>query len=241
MAQQPQVAAQANFGPASNGGGDILHLIPANSNPDNAQNLIGWTDNNGLNGGVQGVTNALAKGAPANLTAAAAAAAVFSTTFANLPANSAYEGVPFTVKAAGWVSLNGGTYTATIQPLIYASTALGFTASAAAAIVSNAAASLTIAVAAAATLTYFPWEAEATIYGSTASSILGGRMSSQVGPSGSLAPAGVFNALVPAANNPTAVTFNTATTPLNFLAGVTTTGASISAQVVALTAFVIES
>jgi hypothetical protein len=239
MAQQPQVASQVVFGPASNGGGDIVHYIPANANANNAQNLAGWVDNNGLAGGVQGVTNGLAKGAPANVTAAAAATTIFSTTFATLPANSAYEGVPFTVKASGWLSLNGGTYTATVQPLIYGSTALGFTASAAAAVCSNAAASLTIAVAAAATLTYFPWEAEATVYGSTTSGILGGKMSSQVGPSGSIAPAGVFNAAL--VNSPTSITFNSATAPLNFLAGVVTVGAGISAQVVALTTLCIES
>jgi hypothetical protein len=239
MPQQAQVTSQVVFGPASNGGGDIVHYINANANSNNGQGLVSFVDKNGLVGGVQGVANSLANGSslPANLTAAAAGANIFSTSFVNLPANSAYEGVPFTVKAAGWVTLNGGTYTATIQPLIYGSTAIGFTASAAAAVCSSTAINLTIAVAAAATLTTFPWEAELTLVGGTGTGIVGGSSVVRTS-SGAIRPAPNSDA---SANSPTGIVFNTATTPLNFLPGVTIGGATVSASVVSLSAFYIES
>lgn len=232
MAQQPQVTSQVVFGPA-NQGGDTLHIL------NNANAIQGWVDKNNLSQGVAGVTNALAGGVvPATVSAAAASTAVFSTVPLNLPGNSAYEGVPFTVKATGWITLNGGTYTATVQPFIYGSTSLGFTASVAAAICSNSAASLTIAVAAAATLTTFPWEAELTVFGGTTTGVLGGRATTVVGPAGAIAPAPVT---ATALNSPTAINFASATTPVQFLVGVGILGATVSASTANLQAFFIES
>lgn len=243
MAQQPNQASQVVFGPASNGGGDILHFIPANSNSSAGNSFLGWVDNNALTAGVSGVTNALANGTPAAIAAAAASTAVF-TSVLNLPGNSAYEGVPFTVKAAGWVTLNGGTYTATIQPFIYASKTLGYTASVAAAVLSTAATSLTIAVAAAATLTNFPWEAEVVLFGNTSSGNVGGKIAAgavTVGPVGAIAPVPLPAAPAAITNPPTSITFNTATVPLQFLAGVGIVGAGVSASNATLQSFFIES
>jgi hypothetical protein len=243
MAQQPQGSSQFVFGPAGNGGGDILHFTAANANPSAGANFLGWVDNNALTGGVSGITNALAAGTPAAVAAAAASTAVFSSVL-NLPANGAYEGVPFTVKASGWVTLNGGTYTATIQPFIYASKTLGYTASVAAAVLSTAATSLTIAVAAAATLTNFPWEAEVVLFGNTSSGNVGGKIPAgavTVGPVGSIAPVPLPAAPAAITNPPTGVTFNTATVPLQFLAGVGIIGAAVSASNATLQSFFLES
>jgi len=243
MAQQPQTAAQYRFGP-SNGGGDILHFIPANSNPDNAQGLIGYIDKNGLNGGLQGNTNALVVGAPAAIAETGAATAVFSTVPLSLPGNGAYEQLPFTIRAAGWVSLNGGTYTATIQPFVYASTSAGFTASVAAAILSAAAVNVTIAVAAAATLTYFPWEVEILVSGDSTSGLITGHGSGQINNNGAVQkfPATAANATWDAlVNMPTGVNFASATPPLQFLSGVGITGATVSAAKVNLGSFFLES
>lgn len=238
MAQQNSSLAQVNFGPAGNGGGDILHLSPANANVNTSasKNLIGFLDNNGLWDGVSGETSALIGGTAAQQALAAAGTSVFTAVPLNLPGNSAYEQVPFTVKASGWITLNGGTYTATIQPFLFASTAQGFTASVAAAIVSTTAVNVTVAVAAAATLTAFPWQVEATIVGDSTSGKLATSMSQRVNN-------GAQQFLVPAAgvNAPTGVNFATATPPLQFLVGMGVTGATVSAANTNLGSFFLES
>lgn len=246
MAQQPQASSQIVLGPAGNGGGDIIHYTGANANASAGNAFLGWVDKNNMTQGVSGVVSALANGAPAAIAAAAASTAVFSTVPLNLPGASAFEQVPFTIKASGWLTLNGGTYTATVQPFIYASTSQGFTASVAAAVLSTAATSLTIAVAAAATLTNFPWEAEITLFGNSTSGILGGKVAAgavTIGPSGTIAPVPLPAAPAApiAANLPTGVNFATATPPLQFLVGLGILGASVSASNANLGAFFLES
>jgi hypothetical protein len=232
MAQQPQATSQVVFGPV-NQGGDAVHIL------NNANGLQGWVDKNNLTQGLSGVTSALVGGAPAAIAAAAASTAVF-TSVLNLPGASAYEGIPFTIKASGWVTLNGGTYTASIQPLIYASTSLGFTASVAAAILSSAAVNVTIAVAAAATLTNVPWEGEVTVLGSTVNGTITGRMPAGAMIVGSSVPLPAAPAAIAAANAPTAVNFASAT-PLQFLVGVGILGATVSASNATLQSFFLES
>ncbi len=242
MAQQPQASSQIVLGPAGNGGGDIIHYTNANSNASVGKSFLGWVDNNGMTSGIAGVTTALANGAAAQTAAAAAGTITFAPTL-NLPGNSAYEQVPFTVKASGWLTLNGGTYTATVQPLIYASTSQGFTASAAAAVLSTAAVSLTIAVAAAATLTQFPWEAEVTLVGNTSGGTFGGRIPAgaiSVGPTGAIAPVPLPAAPAAVTNSPTSINLASAT-PVQFLVGIVTVGATISAANFELGSFFIES
>lgn len=233
MAQQPQASSQIVLGPAGNGGGDIIHLTGANANASAQNAFLGWTDKNGMQQGLSTVVNALQNGAPAAIAAAAASTAVFSTVPLNLPGGSAFEQVPFTVRAAGWVSLNGGTYTATVQPFIYASKTAGFTASVAAAILSATAVNITIAVAAAATLTLFPWEVEVLVSGDSTSGLITGRASGQINNNGAVqkfpatAASATWDALV---NMPTAVNFAAATPPLQFLCGIGITGATVSAS-----------
>lgn len=218
MAQQPNQQAQVAFGPA-NGGGDVVHYIAANSNSYSTGSITGWVDKSGLTNGLLGVTSALQSSTAAQVTASTGGA--FTNTL-NLPGASAYEQIPFTVKAAGWVALGGGTYTATVQPLIYASTSAGFTASAAAAVLSAAAVNVTIAVAAAATLSYFPWEAEVTLSGDSTSGKLVGRVTQMVynGAQQLVTPAVAIQA-----NLPSSVSFSAAT-PLQFLVGVTLSNAT---------------
>ena len=65
----------------------------------------------------------------------------------NLLGSGKLNGQQFVVRAAGVTILPAGTYTATIQPLLYASTVAGFTASAAAAIFSVTAHTVTVTAA----------------------------------------------------------------------------------------------
>lgn len=46
----------------------------------------------------------------------------------SLPGSNRLNGQPFVVRAGGIISMSAGTYTATIQPLVFASTTAGFTA-----------------------------------------------------------------------------------------------------------------
>lgn len=121
-------------------------------------------------GGVKsGVVAVAAAAAPIT----AAAGGTFVTTL-NLPggAGAPFEQVPFTIKASGFVTFPAGTYTATIQPLLYASNAAGFTATAAAAIYSAAATSITFA---SATLPVTkPFSIEAHLIGDSTSKVVTG-------------------------------------------------------------------
>jgi hypothetical protein len=187
-------------------------------------------------------------GAAANVSAATGGP--FVTTL-NLPGGSAFEQVPFVVKAAGWYQIGGGTYTASVQPLLYASTTAGYTASAAAAIFSAAAVNVTIAVAAAATLTTFPWEMEVTISGDSTSGLITGRCKGSINVSNTTTtgnqqfPTTAASATwdsIPAANAPTGVNFASAI-PLQFLCGITfgTTTLAPTTPVIHLGSFFIES
>lgn len=168
---------------------------------------------------------------------AAAAANVFVTTL-NLPTSTpvSFSGVPFVVKASGYLAANSGTYTATVQPLIYASKVAGFTASAAAAIYSAAAINFTVASAA---VTYLSWQAEAHLCADSTSGIFSGWI------------AGAQNNGAPQVTTPAVIGTNgaaniaspnfSAAIPVQFLAGCTTTGATLGASaVVALTEFFLE-
>lgn len=198
--------------------------------PNPAVNVIDSRPSTTNSGRVGTVLQAVQAAAAANITAAAAAN-VFVTTL-NAPGTSALEGVPFTVKASGYLSATAGTYTATVQPLIYASKSLGFTASAAAAIYSVAAVSVTVASAA---VTLVPWTAQVTIEGDSTTGLLNAWVAG-----GTNNGAQQITALAAATNLPTSVSF-TAATPLQFLAGVTTTGATLGAgSVVSLKSFLLE-
>lgn len=193
----------------------------------------GITTNRITTGGFPVSTQATASAA-APITAAVGG--TFVTTL-NLPGYSTFEGVPFTVKASGWVTMPAGTYTATIQPnLLYCSTSLGFTASAAAAIVSVAAVTQTITSATLALTS--TWETEATISGNTTTGVILGR-------SGGMATDvnGVRTVITPisiiSANTPGSVAFTSTTAPLQFLTGVVLGSGAPATSVVTLGKFFI--
>lgn len=241
MAQQPQPSSQIVLGPASNGGGDIIHFTSANSNASANNSFVGWVDKNGATQGVSFVVNGLQVSPAATITAAAGG--VFSYTSnglqvaANLPGGGAMEQVPFVVKASGYITLPNGTYTATIQPLLYASTTSGFTAAASNAIFSAAAVGCTMTAVASTTV---PWEVEAHLIGNS------------VGATAS----GWNQAIIPAISTGTTITLAvtsptiitnapaftaSAVVPLQFSAGVTIAGTAGAGATLSLGSMFIES
>lgn len=90
----------------------------------------------------------------------------------NLPGSGKFNGQQFVVRASGVTVLPAGTYTATIQPLLYASTVAGYTASAAAAIYSAAAHTVTVTAATAKSAAF--WQLECHLEGDSTSGDLGG-------------------------------------------------------------------
>lgn len=132
------------------------------------------------------------------------------------PGTNRLNGQPFRVRTAGYCSFASGTYTASIQPLLYASIAAGFTASAAAAIVSNA--GIVVTVASASTIGV-PWAIEAYLSGDTTSGTLAG-ISSQIVNNQTLIVTTGATAPVAILNIPTSINFSTEP-PLQFAAAVT--------------------
>ena len=238
MAQQPNATSQVVFGPVNNSG-DIIHYIPVTSNPT-GPNLLGWVDKNGALQGVSFVVNALQQSAAAPITGAAGGVFSYSSNglqvSANLPGSGAMEQVPFVVKAGGYISLGAGTYTASVQPLLYASTTPGFTAAAANAIYSPAAVGWTIT---SATPVSAPFEIEAHLVGdSTSGKILGWNQG--LSPSAGTGGTGSAVAIAAIANAPTSVTFSAAI-PVQFAFGVTLSTTAVASSVVNLGSFIIES
>lgn len=239
MAQQPNATSQYVFGPAGNGGGDILHFANANAQPGS---LTGWVDKNGATQGVSFVVNALQPSPAATITGATGG--VFSYTSnglqvsANLPGGSAMEQVPFVVKAAGYVSLGAGTFTATVQPLVYASTTPGFTAGAGSAIYSLTAVTLTMTNVAATTT---PFEVELHLIGDSTSGTLNGWYQNF----GFTTSTGTTYTVLAAA--PTIITrvlssvTYSAAVPLQFGFGITLAGTASATPVLNLGSFFIES
>lgn len=234
MAQQPSATSQVVFGPV-NSGGDIAHIL------NNTNGLAGWVDKNNSAQGVSFVVNGLQSSSAATL---GAAGGVFSYTSnglqvsANLPGSSAAEQIPFVVKASGYISAAAGTYTSTVQPLLYASTTAGFTAAAANAIFSAAAVTLTMTQTAASLV---PFEVEAHLVGdSTSGKVLGWNQA--VLPTTSTGTGLSTAVTTPATivNGPTAVTFS-ATVPLQFAFGITVTGTQSAGSVLNLGSLFIES
>lgn len=186
-----------------------------------------------MNGVQVGILAAASTAAP--ITAATGGA--FVTTL-NAPGSGVLEDVPFRVKAAGWVTFPAGTYTATVQPLLHASTSLGFTASAASAIVSAAALTMTIASATATVNTV--WESEVEIVGDTTNGKLAGKSGGYTRDVNSLGLL-VTPAILVSANTPTAVNFTATTAPLQFLAQIVLGSGAPAGSVVTLGKFFIQS
>lgn len=187
----------------------------------------------GTGGASSGVLAIAASAAPIT----AAAGGTFSTTL-NAPGNSVLEGIPFKVKASGWVTFPAGTYTATVQPLIHASTSLGYTASAASAIVSASALTMTITSATATVNTV--WESEVEISGDSTTGKLAGKsggFTRDVNGLGLL----VTGAILVAANTPSSINFASTTAPIQFLHQLVLGSGAPADSVVTLNKFYLES
>lgn len=215
----------------------VLDLRPAATN-------TGWTIPVGTTTGTISASAVVTSSihAVSGATASAVTAAVggvFATTAGAqitplLPGASVFEQVPFTVKAAGYITAPIGTYTVTIQPLLYASTTSNFTAAAANAIYSAAAVSCTITSAVAITI---PYEIESHLVGDSTSGKVTG-WNQGVLPTGgnTLADAVISPTII--SNAPTAVNFVTVP-PLAFAFGVTIGGGAPSGPTINLGSFYI--
>ena len=138
----------------------------------------------------------------------------------NLPGTARFNGKPFKVIASGITAFGAGTYTASVQPLVYAATTNGFTAAVTNAIYSSAAVN-TVAGADGTTVKYHKWTAIITMTGWDTSGQTGGTYTGY-NTNGASVTAAV--ALTKIDNPPTSVDFD-AEPPLQFSVGVTTVGA----------------
>lgn len=130
----------------------------------------------------------------------------------NAPGSNRLNGQPFRVRAAGYSSIAAGTFTTSIQTLLYGSTTAGFTAAAASAIYSVAAIAVTVSSASA---TVIPWCVEALISGDSTSGKVVGSITGLLNngaQQGATAPVAIVNA-------PTSINFATEP-PLQFAMGV---------------------
>lgn len=232
MAQQPNAASQYVYGPS--GGADILHFVDSNNK------LQGFIDNKQATQGVSFVVNGLQSSAAAPITGAAGGTFSYAANgiqvSLSLPGGSASEQLPFIVKAGGYVSLGAGTYTASVQPLLYASTTAGFTAVAANAIFSAAAVGWTVT---SATPVVAPFALEAHLVGDSTSGKIQGWCQG-VSPTAGTGGTTTNLAITSLSNAPTSVSFS-ASVPLQFAFGVALTTTAVASSVVNLGQFLIES
>lgn len=156
----------------------------------------------------------------------------------NIPGSNRLNGQPFVVRAAGYINLAAGTYTATVQPLVYASSTSGFTA-AAGNVVAYSVAAVTLTMTSTAAVAT-PYEVEVHFQGDTTTGLL----------------QGWYQGLVPTTSTGTTVT-SVATAPtvltrvlsaINFASeppaqvafGITLAGTASATPVIALTSFQLE-
>jgi len=182
--------------------------------------------------------------APAASAVTAATGGVFANTAGTqisitLPGGSVYEQTPFVVRAAGYITAPVGTYTVTIQPLLYASTTVSpvFTAAAANAIFSAAAVSCTITSASSITI---PYELESHLVGDTVSGKVSG-WNQGILPTGGNTMADAVTSPTIIANAPTSVAFTGTAAALAFAFGVTIGGGAPSGPTINLGSFYIAS
>lgn len=162
----------------------------------------------------------------------------------NVPGSNKLNGQQFRVRVSGLIAFTGAGYTgtATVQPLLYASTTSGFTAGASTAVLSAAAVNVILTNATAATVKYVPFSVEAWLQGDGTSGLLAGQAVGQV-----IDPAGVITEFPATAANgtwsrivnaPSSVNFATEP-PLQFAAGVTVVG-GVTGAVISMSQFELE-
>ncbi len=135
----------------------------------------------------------------------------------NLPGSNKLNGQPFTVRAAGFLTLAAGTYTSGATPIqfaLYGSNTASFAAASGNLLFSSALAAFTWSSATAKTV---PWEIEAEIDGDSTSGILIGASQALNSDPNSLRAATARTVL--SANLPSSVNFATEP-PLQFTVGV---------------------
>jgi hypothetical protein len=154
----------------------------------------------------------------------------------NLPGSNRLNAQPFVIRAGGIINLAAGTYTATVQPLVFASTTTGFTAA-----VGNAIAFSTAAVALTFTSTAAvaaPYELELHCIGDTTSGLLQGWSQGQV-PTTSTGTAFTLVTASPTILSRILSSVNYATEPpLQFAVGIgLTAGTAAAGSTISLTTF----
>lgn len=186
--------------------------------------------------GIGGISGGVLAVAAAAAPITAAAGGTFVTTL-NAPGNSLLEGMPFRVKSSGWIIFPAGTYTATVQPLIHASTSIGFTASAASAIVSAAA--LTMTITSATATKNVVWESEVELAGDSTTGNVAGKSGGWIKDVNSLGLL-VTAAILVQANTPVSVNFATSTAPLQFLSQIVLGSGAPATSVITLNRLYLE-
>lgn len=159
----------------------------------------------------------------------------------NLPGSGRFNGQPFTVRAAGYMTCPAGTYTSAATPIqfvLFGSNTAAFAAASGNALFSTTA--LAIFSVSSATALSVPWEIEAEFIGDSASTHIAGAGQAITGASVNLTT-GVATARA-ATGAPTAAPFNfSAEPPIQFAAGVSTASANLLlVTTVTLTEFLIE-
>lgn len=158
----------------------------------------------------------------------------------NMPGSNRLNGQPFTVRAAGNISLAAGTYTSAATPISFVLYA-GNTASFAAAVGNGIFSSTAVAIftQSSAVATSLEWEIEAQVQGDNTGAKLMGR-----GNATTMTPAGatVFTAIAGLAVVPSSVVF-AAEPPMQFTVGIVTAASNllnIGTATANLTSFVLE-
>lgn len=146
----------------------------------------------------------------------------------NVPGSNKFNGVPFTVKAAGYMTCGAGTYTSAATPIqfvLWASNTASFAAATGNAIFSMTA--LAIFSVSSASAVSVPWEIEATISGDSTSGTLIGSGQGLQGTSVNLVT-GIAVARAALGQLPTVHTVNMASEPpLQIAAGVISASANL--------------
>ena len=154
------------------------------------------------------------------------------------PGSNVLNGQPFVVRAGGILNMAAGTYTATVQPVLYASTTAGFTAATGSMLFTITAVALTFTTTAAVAA---PIEIEAHLIGDSTSGALNGWYQAQI-PNTSVGAAFTPQTIAPTTLGRNLSSVNFATEPpVQFAVGVgCTAGSAAAGSVFTLTNFQLE-
>lgn len=156
----------------------------------------------------------------------------------NMPGSNRLNGQPFVVRAGGILNLAAGTYTATVQPVLFASTTTGFTAATGNMLFTVTGVGLTFTTTAAVAT---PVEIEAHLIADNTSGLLNGWYQASF-PTTSVGAAYTQQAIVPTVLGRILTSINCATEPpVQFAVGINLpTGTAAAGSVFTLTQFQLE-